>query len=461
MTKRLPATPSPGPLEEYAACFDDLFAQVSQRESLRRYLEGLLLPMERNKTLTGLANTEPVEGAQHASAQKLQWFLSESTWEPQAINGRRLEMLMAYEPTAATAQGVLVIDETGDRKWGSKTAHVGRQYLSSIGKVDNGIVSVETVWAGERLYYPLEVEPYTPKDWFEGGKQDPAFRTKPEIALELVTRAVDSDLPFRAVVADSAYGENDTLRGGLWQLGVGYVMALKPSHAWWHTEDTPGSVWELAQMAPWQPDDPGDWLPVERQFRDGHVETWWALETTEGPYGPEQGERLVIVTTDPTTLPDLTTWYLITNLPAPETKRAQQTALFATDLTELVRLYGLRIWIEQSYKQVKQHLGWAQYQVRSDIAMRRHWQLVCCAFSFCWWALDVEALGLDRAQPPADVVQPAEREGEKKSSDTQHASQLARRPASSSRLARAVSDAPALLARLVRQAASAPASWAA
>jgi hypothetical protein len=44
------------------------------------------------------------------------------------------------------------------------------------------------------------------------------------------------------------------------------------------------------------------------------------------------------------------------------------------------------MWVEQSYKQVKHALGWSQYQVRSDLAIRRHWQLVCCAFSFCWWA---------------------------------------------------------------------------
>ncbi len=44
------------------------------------------------------------------------------------------------------------------------------------------------------------------------------------------------------------------------------------------------------------------------------------------------------------------------------------------------------MWVEQSYKQVKHVLGWSDYQVRSDIAIRRHWQLVCCAFSFCWWA---------------------------------------------------------------------------
>jgi hypothetical protein len=57
MTKRLPATPAPGPLEEYAARFDDLFGTLAQRQVFRRYLEGLLLPTERNKTLTALANT--------------------------------------------------------------------------------------------------------------------------------------------------------------------------------------------------------------------------------------------------------------------------------------------------------------------------------------------------------------------------------------------------------------------
>ena len=62
--------------------------------------------------------------------------------------------------------GVLVIDETGDRKDGHKTAHVGRQYLANLGKIDNGAVSVTSLWADERVYYPLEVEPYTPAAYF-------------------------------------------------------------------------------------------------------------------------------------------------------------------------------------------------------------------------------------------------------------------------------------------------------
>jgi SRSO17 transposase len=127
MTERLAAAPAPGPLEDFAQAFDDVFAKRSQREGFRRYLEGLLLPMERNKTLTGLANTEPVEGAQHPSAQQLQWFLSESNWDSDRVNQRRLALLMETPQTAPSARGALVIDETGDRKWGRKTAHVGRQ----------------------------------------------------------------------------------------------------------------------------------------------------------------------------------------------------------------------------------------------------------------------------------------------------------------------------------------------
>jgi hypothetical protein len=78
MTKRSPVSPAPGPLEDYAMSFDDLFGARAQRHGFRRYLEGLLLPAERNKTLTALANTEPVVGAQRKEAQNLQWFLSES-----------------------------------------------------------------------------------------------------------------------------------------------------------------------------------------------------------------------------------------------------------------------------------------------------------------------------------------------------------------------------------------------
>jgi SRSO17 transposase len=121
------------------------------------------------------------------------------------------------------------------------------------------VVSVTSLWADAQVYYPLLVEPYTPQSYFARGRNDPAFRTKLKIALQLVEQAVEEGWPFRAVVADNFYGEDRGLKR------------------------------------------------------------------------------------------------------------------------------GLRMWVEQSYKQIKHALGWSQYQVRSDQALRRHWQLVCCAFSFCWY----------------------------------------------------------------------------
>src|SRR5918995_355392 len=389
MTKRYPVSPAPGPLEDYATRFDDLFGARAQRHAFRRYLEGLLLPAERNKTLTGLANTEPVVGAQRKQAQSLQWFLSESRWDPKEVNERRLKLLLLEEPsTAANDEGVVVIDEHGDRKWGKRTTHVGRQWLANIGKTENGVVSVSSLWADEGVYYPIAFEPYTPSHHFEGGKNDPLFRTKLKIAEELVEQAVEKSIPFRAVVADSFYGEDREFKRSLGKLGVGYVLALKKSHSWWHLEGTIGALWQAAEVAGWKDaQEPGDWTKVMRTFRDEHREEWWALEVEAGPYGKERAQRALVVTPDPKELPDLATWYLTTNLPAPGSEQANESDdLAPASVAEVVRLYGLRMWVEQSYKQVKHALGWSDYQVRSDVAIRRHWQLVCLAFSFCWWA---------------------------------------------------------------------------
>src|SRR5919201_7074603 len=109
VTARRPCPPAPGPLEAYAACFDDLFASLAQRRGFREYLTGLLAPRDRNKTLTCLAGAEPVVGAQHRAVQRLQFFLSESTWDHQQVNDRRLELLLADPATAPHAGGVLVI----------------------------------------------------------------------------------------------------------------------------------------------------------------------------------------------------------------------------------------------------------------------------------------------------------------------------------------------------------------
>jgi hypothetical protein len=154
-----------------------------------------------------------------------------------------------------------------------------------------------------------------------------------------------------------------------------------------------------------------------------------------GPYGPERAQRAVVATTDPATLPEHSTWYLATNLQD-------------TDLAEIVRLYGLRNWVEQSYQQVKHRLGWSQYQVRSDLAIRRHWTLVCCAFSFCW---QVAVDRVDVGSPPETVMvsdDPAGATPAGRGENPAHA-ELARSIAAGSGVVDPLALAQTLVARLV------------
>lgn len=431
MTARRPCPPAPGPLEDYAAQFDPLFHSLAQRHAFRTYLAGLLAPRERAKTLTALAGAEPLIQAQAAQVQHLQFFLSESAWNGDALATRTLELLCADPLIAPTPGGVLVIDDTGDRKDGCATDHVARQYLGSVGKIDNGIVAVTTLWAHEQRYYPLYVAPYMPEGRLPGGKQDPAFRTKPQIALALIERVQAMAIPFEAIVADSAYGDNPPFVHMLTERHVPYVLAHSGTASRGRApEDVAHTFEDAARECPLRA-----WQRIVRRFRDGHTERWWAAELTLFHYGPDRPLRAVCVTTDRHTLPELSTWYLTTNLPITQ-----------ASVAEVARLYGLRNWIEQGYKQMKDELGWADFMVRSDRAIRRHWTLVCCAFAFCWWHEAAEVRLHDAVTLPARKKNPVTR-----------APPLAAPAAGGTGVADAGALAHALLASLFRQA-TAPAT---
>lgn len=192
MTARRRCPPAPGPLEEYAARFDDLFGSLAQRRGFREYLTGLLTPRDRNKTITCLAEAEPVAGAGGPAVQRLQFFLSEAAWDADRGSGRRLELLRTQEATSSHGGGVIVI------------ASVGR-----LGKTDNGMVTVTTVWTDGRIHYPLHTQPYTPAQHFDRGRSDPSFRTKPQISAACAVRGKEAGFACQAVVADCAYSTSD------------------------------------------------------------------------------------------------------------------------------------------------------------------------------------------------------------------------------------------------------------
>jgi SRSO17 transposase len=270
------------------------------------------------------------------------------------------------------AEGVLIIDETGDRKRGRGIVLAANQHIGKLGHTANGVVSVTSHWADGRRHVPLGVKPYRPAARLAEGKADPAFHTKPELAWDLIEEARAAGIPFRVVVADCVYGENPKLEGRLYAARIGYILALRPNRGTWQF------VEDEAIPPAFTPAEAAARLPAERWQRtvrlDSHGEELVrrVAELELGTaYGPTRSVRLIAATDDPATLKADATWFMATNLPVAEASPA-----------EVYRLYSLRDWIEHYYKPAKHELGWADFQVRSERAIVRHWQLVMLAFTF-------------------------------------------------------------------------------
>ncbi len=311
----------------------------------------------------------------------------------------------------------------------------------------------------ERVYDPLHVRPYEPAERLAGGKKDPAFRTKPQLGVALVDAALAAGVSFRAVVTDCTYGENPAFEGALWSAELPFVLGLKPSTGTWAPAEDAHTPEEAARRLRWGgPADPGDWTAVERRLRDGHAETGWAVDLVFAGYGPDRSVRLVVATVDPATLPPLSTRDLTTNLPRPGSPRAAESPFPPADPAEVVRLYALRNWVEQGYKRAKHELGWADFQVRADRAIRRHWALVCCAFSFCWcaWLATPPEPAAEAPQPPpAPSAERTPAREKKRHSSGRRCGRLpvlAADAAAGARLAGPLAVARTLVARLVEHA---------
>ncbi|HEV8191045.1 MAG TPA: IS701 family transposase [Ktedonobacterales bacterium] len=366
-TPRKPTPPTTEAIDQFCAQFDDLFARYEERQALRQYLIGLLLPREHNKTLVELASIVP-----GARRQSLHHFLHDAPWDAEALNQRRLEIWQSHPFLGPHAQGVLIVDETGDPKRGHRIELVAQQYLGKLGHVAGGVVSVTSQWTDGTRQVPLGVNAYRPASRLPKGRKDPDFHTKPALAWQLIEEARAAGIPFRLVVADSIYGENADLEAKLFAAHIPYIMGLKPSHGTWQfVEDSANPpAFTPAEAAARLPLDV--WQRTLRFDSHGKELVRYIAELELGPtYGPSTGIRLVAATLDPTQLKPESTWYLATSLPLAEVSAEQ-----------VYELYRLRDWIEHYYKPVKHELGWADYQMRPERAIVRHWQLVMLAYTF-------------------------------------------------------------------------------
>jgi SRSO17 transposase len=208
---------SPAALPEWHAflrAFQVRFRRPEGREALERDATGLLteLPHKNGDTIA-----QAVPGT---SAQRVQEFLTHMPWEEEDLNRQRVQQMIA---DATTADGVLVVDDTGFAKRGTASVGVARQYSGTLGQVGNGQIAVTCCYSERRATWPVAVRVYLPKRWADDPtRRQPArvptavtCQTKPAIALALLDHARAWGVPHRCVVADADDGDNPNVLAGL------------------------------------------------------------------------------------------------------------------------------------------------------------------------------------------------------------------------------------------------------
>jgi SRSO17 transposase len=191
-------------LASFLKRFDDCFARKDTRAHLSVYVNGQLSDLPRK-------SVEPIALASDVPVRTLQEFLSQHRWQEDLARDRLLEIVAAEH---AHPHSVGIIDETSFVKQGDKTPGVQRQYLGTVGKRENGIVTVHLAYAADDFHCLLDGELFLPESW----ACDPArcreakipegmtYRPKTEIALELVDRARAKGIHFAWLTFDEWYG---------------------------------------------------------------------------------------------------------------------------------------------------------------------------------------------------------------------------------------------------------------
>ena len=219
-------------LAVWVAGLDDLFAlvagrfgRVEPRRRARAYVRGLLAPLASKNGWT-LA-----EAAGDATPDGMQRLLNAAAWD---ADGLRDDVRGYAVRHLGSADGVLIVDETGFIKKGTRSAGVQRQYSGTAGRVENCQLGVFCAYVTGKGRALIDRELYLPRSWTDDRDRcreaavpdDVQFATKPELARQMLGRALDAGVPAAWVTADEAYGKDHKFRDWLEQRRIGYVVAV-------------------------------------------------------------------------------------------------------------------------------------------------------------------------------------------------------------------------------------------
>src|SRR5918997_6675787 len=387
--------------ERFAAYLDAIAAvlgHASRSAAARAYCTGLLLPGERKSIEPMAARIAPARV--QAAHQSLHHVVAKAEWDDAALlRAVRDLVLPAIERHGPVRYWI--VDDTGFPKKGKHSVGVARQYCGELGKQENCQVSVSLSVANDQASLPIAYRLYLPEAWAAdserrakaGVPEDIGFETKTAIALGQIQAALAEGVPEGVVLGDAGYGDETHFRVGVHDLGLHYVLGIRPGTGVWppgqaplppkprsgrgrpptrlprSPEHRPVSVTDLALSLPRRAWRTVTWREGSRaaltsrfaavRARPAHRDTlrsepWpeeWLL--IEWPKGTEEPTK-----------------YWLSDLPP------------RTALRDLVHAAKARWVIERDYRELKQEVGLGHYEGRGWRGFHHHASLCIAAYGF-------------------------------------------------------------------------------
>lgn len=380
-------------LAVYAGQFLSAFARADQAIWGHRYLQALVSNHPRK-------SIEPMALAHGFPIRSMQAFIGESSWRTAPLLQRH-QQLVAH--TLGEDDAVILIDESGLPKQGQHSAAVAPQYCGALGKVANCQVGVFLGYASRQGYTLLSGQLFVPEGWFAddqatlreevGMPADLTFKTKPELAVELVQALMQRKvIRARWLAADALYGDSPAFRDAIAALGLWYFTEIACSSLIWRRH--PALIIPAWSGRGRKPTKQRLKTASNRPYRVDELlrrlpKTAWVRGTVkEGSKGPIVCDfAFVRITEARQGLPGPRIWLVIRrNVADPQVVKFYfSNAPEAVEPLELVRISGMRWPVELTFAESKEELGMDQYETRSWLGWHHHMVLVMLAHHFLVW----------------------------------------------------------------------------
>ena len=339
---------------------DKYFSRSETKESAFYYLRGLISVAERKNSW------QLSEQTGYENPYAFQYLLGRALWEE---NKLRDEVSRYTVEHLGTTDGIASLDETGFLKKGKKSAGVGRQYSGTAGRIENCQIGVFLSYATSRGRALIDRELYIPKDWFTDKKrcreagipEEITFKTKPELAKEMLIKMYQNNIRPAWVVGDEVYGCH-TLRAWLEEHQQSYALAVASNYY---------ITRELTQHK------------ISDLLKEINQEQWKIISVGEGTKGYRYYEwcRIKI---NSLSLPGWSRWAMLRR----SIKNPEDIAFYITfspdtqSLEDMAKAAGSRWTIEECFEMAKGEVGLDQYEVRNWTGWYRHITLSMFALSF-------------------------------------------------------------------------------